>query len=128
MTNIENINENITNQNCFFVTEMENTLKTSNLSNESSADVSNEVLFIDGIFTSDDASEILLTVVDDKIRYHEKLLFRNTLRYGVDTNNSEQRIMELKEELKKIRDLMIEAKAEGKLVEVKSVIEITFKG
>jgi hypothetical protein len=83
-----------------------------------------QIKFIDGTFNTEDASEILLAVLNDKINFHSTLLFSNTERFGVDASNSQLRIKELREDKERVVAMMKEAKESGALVKVGSTISI----
>lgn len=128
MTNIKNINKkNLFGSRLFALDKnhMINTQHTNQLKNDAGVDTT--VRFIDGTFNAEDASEVLLSVIKDKIRFHGALLLSNIERFGVDASNSEQRIAELKEELEVVRNTLARAKKEGKLVTIKSKIQISLK-
>jgi|AntAceMinimDraft_11_1070367.scaffolds.fasta_scaffold33926_2 hypothetical protein len=83
-----------------------------------------QIKFIDGTFNTEDASEILLAVLNDKINFHSSLLFSNMERFGVDASNSKLRIKELRADKERVIALMKEAKESGALVKVGSTISI----
>jgi hypothetical protein len=83
-----------------------------------------QIKFIDGTFNTEDASEILLAVLNDKINFHSTLLFSNTERFGVDASNSQLRIKELRADKERVVAMMKEAKESGALVKVGSTISI----
>jgi hypothetical protein len=88
------------------------------------ANLIENIKFIDGIFNTEDASEILLAVLNDKINFHASLLLSNIERFGVDTSNSEKRIQELRAEKKRLVELIKVAKGSGALLEIASIISI----
>ncbi len=83
-----------------------------------------QIRFIDGTFNTKDASEILLAVLGDKIKFHSSLLLSNIERFGVDTSNSEQRVKELRAERERIIELMQKAKESNNLIKINSTINI----
>jgi hypothetical protein len=88
------------------------------------ANLIENIKFIDGIFNTEDASEILLAVLNDKINFHASLLLSNIERFGVDTSNSKKRIQELRAEKKRLVELIKVAKGSGALLEIASIISI----
>ncbi|MBK0383455.1 hypothetical protein I5M32_10830 [Pedobacter sp. SD-b] len=58
---------------------------------------------IDGVFNAVDAKEILLTLIDKKIKFHELKSFSNEIKAGSTDGESLERV----EELKKTRDHII---------------------
>ena len=88
------------------------------------ANLIENIKFIDGTFNTEDASEILLAVLNDKINFHSTLLFSNTERFGVDASNSQLRIKELRADKERVVAMMKEAKESGALVKVGSTISI----
>lgn len=91
---------------------------------EESVIAQSEVRFIDGTFNTEDAGEILLAVLRDKINFHAALLHSNMERFGVDASNSEQRIKELRTEKERVKTLIAKAKETGALVKIDSTINI----
>jgi hypothetical protein len=90
--------------------------------NELKAD--EQIKFIDGTFNAEDALEVLLSVINDKINFHSSLLLSNKERFGVDASNSEKRIEELRSEKLSVMELLEEAKSSGALVKINSSINI----
>lgn len=86
------------------------------------------IKFIDGTFNTEDASEILLAVLNDKINFHASLLLSNIERFGVDTSNSEKRIQELRAEKKRVIAMIKKAKESGELLKIGSTISIELIG
>ncbi len=102
---------------------MKNT-KNINLSAVNEVKAVEQIKFIDGTFNTEDASEILLAVLNDKINFHSSLLLSNTERLGVDASNSQLRIKELRADKERVVAMMKEAKESGALVKVGSTISI----
>ena len=102
---------------------MKNTKKI-NLTAVNEVKSAEQIKFIDGTFNTEDASEILLAVLNDKINFHSTLLFSNTERFGVDASNSQLRIKELRADKERVAAMMKEAKESGALVKVGSTISI----
>ena len=62
---------------------------------------------IKGVFDSDEAKEVLLYLIDGKIQFHQRRIFSDNIKYGIDNIQSKQRIEELqkcREEVLKIID------------------------
>ncbi len=85
------------------------------------------VKFIDGTFNVHDAKEVLIAVLQDKVNFHGNLLLSNLERFGVDASNSEQRIVELRAEMEKVRLMLEDAEKSGALIQIDSQIEIKVK-
>lgn len=81
---------------------------------------------IDGIFSAADARSVLTAIVSAKINFHSLRQFSETIRYGSDRSQSEQRISELKKLNDDLNLLLDEADAQGLQLKIKSNIEIEF--
>lgn len=82
---------------------------------------------INSTYSPFDAAEVLFSLVRDKIKFHNMLLFSNEERFGVDNSHSRKRIEELKKMRDEIAELIRMAEAEGFDLEVSSHINITLK-
>lgn len=80
---------------------------------------------IKGTYTNSEAAEILLSVIDDKIRYHDRKNFGLRERFGVESEESTNRLKELRADRKKIKEIL--ENPENKSVEfsISSSINIT---
>jgi hypothetical protein len=63
-----------------------------------------KISLINGFFDHEDATEIILSMLDKKIEYHELNSFRNLVKLNLKDLNLEKRI----DELKKTKSLFIE--------------------
>ena len=81
---------------------------------------------IDGIFNESDARNVLLTIVSAKIQFHSLQNFSNTIRFGNAPIQSENRLNELKELDKDLRELFDTAKEKGLKFKILSTIKIDF--
>jgi hypothetical protein len=84
------------------------------------------IKLIDGQFTPEEATRILLTLLNDKINHHtvEVLSFKE--RHGTEETHSRRRIEELNGSLEEIKHLLQEAKKSSKSLMIKSEIKICF--
>ena len=82
---------------------------------------------IDGTFSAKDARDILTTIVSAKINFHSLKQFSETIRFGSDQSQSDQRISELKKLNEELNALLDEANIEGLQVKIKGNIEIEFE-
>jgi hypothetical protein len=82
---------------------------------------------IEGIFEPSEAADVLFTILDDKIRFHNIQILSIQERFNGDTRNSQRRLNDLKESKKKIANLIIDARAKGFEIEINSNIEMIFK-
>ncbi|HCW08505.1 MAG TPA: hypothetical protein DGG95_14195 [Cytophagales bacterium] len=78
---------------------------------------------IEGNFTKDKASLLLLELLAHKIQYHQLQKFSSEERFGKDLDFSEKRIAELKEEKEKLIDWM-NALPEAKSIEIRGDIQL----
>lgn len=82
---------------------------------------------IDGTFSAPDAASVLFSLIGDKIRHHQLLLFSNEERYGADITNSKIRIEQLKAMKAEIAELIREAREGGMELELSSEIKVVLK-
>lgn len=62
---------------------------------------------ISGEFNNSEAREVLLNLIDSKIKFHDKKIFSTEERFGVKDSRSIKRIAELKELRSEILRLLI---------------------
>ncbi len=81
---------------------------------------------IAGIFSNEEAHEILNNVFTAKIHFHAMKNFSSEERFGSPDAIARKRIPELTEELVKVERIIQEAKAKGKKLAISSEINIAF--
>lgn len=79
---------------------------------------------INGTYTADEAGEILLTLINNKIAFHERHLLTCQERNENDRLNSEQRIEQLRDSARLVREMIAEAREAGASVSVESIANI----
>lgn len=84
----------------------------------------NSFNLIDGKFTLDEASEILLNLYNSKIQFHQMKNFSSNERFGKNDENSLEKIRQLKEELEHIKSVLNSKNASNVLVQINSTINI----
>lgn len=85
---------------------------------------------INGTFTPSEAQELLLTLLNNKIDFHNKKNWSSRERFGKPDANSEQRLKYLRESRNKVVSLiarLISEDNEAKSVTLNSSIEIIIK-
>jgi hypothetical protein len=81
---------------------------------------------IQGIFDNEHAKNLLLELVESKIRYHKKQMLSNQERFGFDKEHSEKRINELEHLQSDLVDLFGQASMRAKAARVESDLIISF--
>jgi hypothetical protein len=84
----------------------------------------NNYKLIDGTFSANDATKILLEIINNKINYHHLHVFSVKERFNGDVSHSEKRIKELTKIGKSIRKTLDTAEKKGLRVEIHCPIEI----
>ena len=84
-----------------------------------------KITFIEGYFTYDEANEILNNIFSSKINFHTMKNWSSQERFGKDDEIAQKRIPALKNEMKKIEEILSEAKAKNKKLVVSSDIKIS---
>jgi hypothetical protein len=83
-----------------------------------------EVCLIDGIFSTEDAKELLLNLLDKKIQFHQMKNFSSKERFGVDDKIATHRIPMLVESKTELERFIAIAKSENKKLKVNSIISL----
>ena len=81
--------------------------------------------FIDGQFSPEEANTLLLTILKNKIDFHELKNIQSKEREGASNNTALQRIQELKESRMHALELLKTAVLENKKLQIESEIKIT---
>jgi len=81
---------------------------------------------IDGKYNVEQANEILFSLVNSKINFHNHEIFSNQERFNADVSHSVNRIAELKEVHEEIKRQLVFAKENGLKLKVKSSVDIVF--
>lgn len=82
---------------------------------------------VDGTFSANDAADVLFSLIGDKIRHHQLLLFSNEERFGTDITNSKIRIGQLTAMKEEISDLIRDAREKGMELEITGNIHVVLK-
>ncbi len=82
---------------------------------------------IEGVFGPAEAADILFSIVNDKIKFHNIHILSIKERFNGNTEVSERRLKELKISKKNIAKILSEALELGYDVEINSDIEITLR-
>lgn len=85
-----------------------------------------QVELIRGSFSSDEAKDILMNLINSKINFHEVKSFSKMIRMGIPEEQSLQRIDELKASREKILEYLNSLSSSNEII-LKSTIEITLK-
>lgn len=82
------------------------------------------VTLINGVFTPDEAKEVLLTLLNHKINFHRMRNFSAEERFGKPDPVSTKRLTELYESRKQVLSLLEEAASAGYKLEIESLVNI----
>ncbi|CAN5792595.1 hypothetical protein BH11BAC3_BH11BAC3_40230 [soil metagenome] len=86
-----------------------------------------DIKFIDGKFSPEDAKEILVNLMNHKIRFHSMKNFSSEERFGKPVEGSQKRIDELKASREKIILLIQQAVDDKSDLRIESSINIAFE-
>ncbi len=84
-----------------------------------------KVKLIEGNFSDEEASEILMSIFYAKIHFHEMKNFSSQVRFGKDDEIAKKRIPALKKETEKMLKIISEAKLKNKRLLITSQINIS---
>lgn len=80
--------------------------------------------FIEGDFSSEEAKTVLMTLINNKINFHNLNLFSDYVKNNGSSEKAKKRIAELTITRDAILELMEKAEKEGKKLSIKSDISI----
>ena len=88
---------------------------------------SGSITLVNGSFSPSEAADVLLTLINDKIKFHSIQILN--LREGVekDVSYSEERIKALKAAKVAITEMVVEARNKGLVLEINSSIDIQMR-
>lgn len=84
------------------------------------------ITLINGVYKQEDAKEILMTVFAEKIKFHELKQFSSLVCFGKEDETIKNRVLQLKESMKKIEAIILTAKAENKFIKIQAEVTISF--
>jgi hypothetical protein len=85
-----------------------------------------EFKLIDGQFYPNEAMNVLMSLFNSKIEYHQLESFSNQIRSGSDVSSSQNRIQSLKNSVESIKAIINEAEVNGKQLKIEGLIQVTF--
>lgn len=83
-----------------------------------------EFKLIYGSFTSEEACEVLLGLLDYKIKFHSQKVFSNDIRFGANDIKSKKRIEELEKVKKELKEYFDKNYDKDSIVRVNSSVII----
>lgn len=86
-----------------------------------------EFKLIDSIFTPEEASSVLTTLINSKINYHRLDDFSNHIRFDRDLTHSQKRIKELEAALTSLKQFTTKAKESGSNMVVKGLVTLAIE-
>ena len=84
-----------------------------------------KLTLIEGDFIFDEAKEILINMFSSKINFHNIKNWSSQERFGKDDEIAQKRIPALRNEMKKLEEILLEAKAKNKKLMITSQINIS---
>lgn len=84
----------------------------------------NKLTLIEGVFSKEEAREILMNIFSTKIKFHELKNFSSQERFGKDDDTALHRIPELKKCIHTIEEII--SKVENKKLIINAEVTISF--
>ena len=84
----------------------------------------NDYCLIDGEFSADEARRVLMTLINDKIKFHQMNELSHEERYGEENPASSRRIEELSQTRDALTQLIDAAETQGLRLKINSRIDI----
>ena len=81
---------------------------------------------IDGDFTVKEAQEVLLSLLDSKIKYHRREIFSAEIKAGKKSPKDKSRLEELVKTYDEIKKMLWQAEEKGHTLSILSFIDISF--
>lgn len=81
---------------------------------------------IEGIFSHEDAEEILINMYKSKINFHNIKNWSSQERFGKDDAISQKRLPELRQDVERLKAFLAQVKAQGKRLAISSEIKLVF--
>jgi hypothetical protein len=85
----------------------------------------NEYSLISGVFSPDEARELLMTLIADKLSFHQRNNWSRQERFGKTSAAGEKRVAELLQTKADLIELIEEAAGSGKQLAINCNIEAT---
>lgn len=86
-----------------------------------------KLTLIEGDFSLNEAKEILTSMFNSKINFHNIQNWSSQERFGKDDETAQKKIPLLRNEIKKLEEIISEAKANNKRLVINSEITISLK-
>ncbi len=85
-----------------------------------------KVQLVKGSFTPQEATDVVLSLLDEKINFHKLQRLRWCEgHFGADTSYADQRIAELEAEKVIARNFIKQAREQGRCLKISGILEIT---
>ena len=81
---------------------------------------------IEGEFTAHDAKDVLIALFTEKINYHNRKIFSDEIRHGIQDSKSLERLRTLKEEKRELVNYFNNIDADD-IIEIKSSVSVVCK-
>lgn len=85
----------------------------------------NNYLLIDGVFSTDDARNVLMTLINNKIQFHEQDCWSRKERFGDSNAAGSRRVDELMQTRTDLATLIDLAQSRGERLSINCTIEVT---
>ena len=85
----------------------------------------NNFKLIDGVFTADEATQVLTALINYKIDYHNREDFSNHIRFNKNPEHSNRRIAQLIESKKFVQQLLTKSNEKNFKFKIDGTITIT---
>ncbi|WP_435623692.1 hypothetical protein [Flagellimonas sp.] len=90
-------------------------------------EASYEVRLVEGVFEPAESAEVLLSLLNYKIKFHTVQLLNLQNEQSKNLEQSRKRIEELKAAKKEVTDLLVDAREKGLVLDIQSTIKISPK-
>lgn len=85
------------------------------------------LILINGIFSPEEAKEVLMNILASKVQFHELKNLRSIVTKDSEDQTSISRVRQLKETIEELKLILNEASENNMELSIKSNIEITLK-
>lgn len=86
----------------------------------------NEFQLVKGVFSPEEAKEVLFKLINSKIKYHQLEMFSLAERNMGDEKNTDNRIQELESSKLEVENQIAQAKKDHKYIKIDGTIRLEF--
>ncbi len=84
----------------------------------------NKFKLIEGVFNPDDAKEVIINLLQNKLQFHSNKLFSSEIKFGIKDEYSKERLKQLNQSKTELLEILKECELNNYSLKINSSIEI----